>query len=367
MQNQHNENYTEVTGVLLAGGKSRRMGQDKAVLEVNGQTLFLPALALLRRFFTTNLIAGERADLARPEIPAIPDRYPGSSLGGIHTGLAAAGTPWVFVIPCDMPFPDDRIVEMLLQRRQGVDAVVPRTPAGFEPVFALYHKSCLPHIESMLISGNHRIYDLYQHLRVRYLDWLAMPPGWRRRLTNINTPEDLARAEEGSMGPPLVSFVANSGTGKTTLLEKLIAELKARGFRVGAIKHDAHRFNIDHPGKDSWRLTQAGADTTLITSSEQIALMKKILPQEEPSLNETVARYCSDLDIVLTEGFKRTSVPKIEVHRKELNQPLLCRGEFHDLDLIAVASDCPLELDVPVFDINDGRGLCDLIVQRFLS
>lgn len=169
------------------------------------------------------------------------------------------------------------------------------------------------------------------------------------------------------MTPPVVSIVAKSGTGKTTLLEKLIAELKRRGYRVGAIKHDAHSFSIDHEGKDSWRLTQAGADTMLITSPAKVAMVKINRVDEEPDLGETIARYCSDLDIVLTEGFKRSSMPKIEVHRQACQRALLCRGEEFDPQLLAVASDTALDLDVPVFDLNDAAGICDLIVARFLT
>ncbi len=168
------------------------------------------------------------------------------------------------------------------------------------------------------------------------------------------------------MTPPVVSIVAKSGTGKTTLLEKLIAELKSRGYRVGAVKHDAHSFSIDHEGKDSWRLTEAGADTMLITSPEKIAMVKQNRGGEEPPLMETIAAYCGDLDILLTEGFKRSSMPKIEVHRRERSDKLLCRDEEHDPTLIAVASDTPLTLDVPIYDINDATGLCDLIVEKFL-
>lgn len=167
------------------------------------------------------------------------------------------------------------------------------------------------------------------------------------------------------MTPPVVSIVAKSGTGKTTLVEKLIRELKVRGYRVAAIKHDAHSFDIDHEGKDSWRLTNAGADTMLITSPEKIAMVKQN-HGNEPELAETIATYCQDVDIILTEGFKRSSMPKIEVHRRERSATMLCRGETHDPQLIAVASDEPLALDVPTYDINDATGLCDLIVQRFL-
>jgi len=169
------------------------------------------------------------------------------------------------------------------------------------------------------------------------------------------------------MAPPVVSIVAKSGTGKTTLLEKLIGELKRRGYRVGAVKHDAHKFDIDREGKDSWRLTQAGADTMLITSPDKVALVKQNRDGREPPLLEAIAAYCGDLDIVLTEGFKKSSMPKIEVHRRERSERLLCRDEEHDPQLIAVASDIALQLDVPVYDINDTVGLCDFIEQRFLK
>ena len=162
-----------------------------------------------------------------------------------------------------------------------------------------------------------------------------------------------------------VSFVAKSNTGKTTLLEGVIGELKRRGYTVGALKHDAHRFDIDHPGKDSHRLTAAGADTMLITSPEKCALVKKY--PAAPPLDELLELYFSDVDIVLTEGFKLGPLPKIEVHRRERSTTLLCRGENHDATLIAVASDEPLALDVPVLDLNDVAAVTDFVEQTFLK
>ena len=162
----------------------------------------------------------------------------------------------------------------------------------------------------------------------------------------------------------VVAFVAKSNTGKTTLLEQVIWELKNRGYKVGAIKHDAHRFDIDHPGKDSHRLTEAGADTMLITSPEKLALIKK--HAAAPPLEELIATYFADMDIVLTEGFKMSSLPKIEVHRQERSPTLLCRGEHHDPMLVAVASDEALKLDVPVLDLNDIKAVTDFVERTFL-
>ena len=105
----------------------------------------------------------------------------------------------------------------------------------------------------------------------------------------------------------------------------------------------------------------------LITSPKKLAIVKQYPPEQEPSLAESVASYCDDVDIVLTEGFKKSAMPKIEVHRIGRSEKLLCRDEEHDPTLIAVASDISLEIDVPVYDINDAKGLCDLIVERYLS
>ena len=161
-----------------------------------------------------------------------------------------------------------------------------------------------------------------------------------------------------------VSFVAKSGTGKTTLLEKVIAELKGRGYRIGVIKHDAHHFDIDHPGKDSHRLTAAGADTMLISSPEKLALVKQ--QSESPPIEELIAIYFSDVDLILTEGFKKSGLPKIEVHRRERSATLLCRGEQYDSSLLAVASDEPLDLDVPVLGLNNPVQVADFVERTFL-
>ena len=161
-----------------------------------------------------------------------------------------------------------------------------------------------------------------------------------------------------------VSFVAKSNTGKTTLLEKVIAELKQRGYRVGVIKHDAHRFDIDHPGKDSHRLTQAGADTMLITSPEKLALIKQ--HAESPPIEELIATYFGDVDLILTEGFKKSGLPKIEVHRRERSATLICRGAENDPSLVAVASDEPLELDVPVLDLNNPVQVADFVEKHII-
>ena len=166
------------------------------------------------------------------------------------------------------------------------------------------------------------------------------------------------------MNVKAVSFVAKSGTGKTTLLEKVIVELKGRGLKVGVIKHDAHRFDIDHPGKDSHRFTAAGADTMLISSPAKLAVVKQ--HEVSPPIEELLETYFPDVDLVLTEGFKKSGLPKIEVHRKGKNKALICRGEVNDPSLLAVASDEPLDIDVPILDLNNPAEVA-LFVLRSLG
>ena len=189
----------DVTGVILAGGRSSRMGRDKATLEVAGAPLFERVLSVLLDFFDAVLIAGDRPDLARPTVPYHPDIYSGSALGGLYTGLLKARTEWIFVAPCDMPHPDPEMIRVLLERREGRQIVVPRTRAGFEPLFALYHKDCLDPMRAMLEEGRYRIYDLYDQMSVCYVCESELPPDWERSLINVNTPEEYSKVRKKNL------------------------------------------------------------------------------------------------------------------------------------------------------------------------
>ena len=153
---------------------------------------------------------------------------------------------------------------------------------------------------------------------------------------------------------PIISVVGKSGVGKTTFLEKLIAELKRRGHRVATIKHDVHGFEIDRPGKDSWRLAQAGSDSVVIASPQRLALIKRL--DGEMTLSE-IAALLTDVDIILTEGYKRGDAPKIEVSRRERGGELLCTPD----ELVAIVADQLFDLDVPQFDLDDARGVVGLL------
>lgn len=161
--------------------------------------------------------------------------------------------------------------------------------------------------------------------------------------------------------PPIVSIVGRSDAGKTTLLEKLVRELKARGYRIGTVKH-VHGFDIDHEGKDSWRHKQAGASTVALSSPKKVALIKDV--ESEETLDSLASKYFNDVDIILAEGYKKEAKPKIEVFRGQVHQTPLCLEYAH---LLALVSDTSLKLDVPRFELDDIEGLADFLEQRYLK
>jgi molybdopterin-guanine dinucleotide biosynthesis protein B len=160
---------------------------------------------------------------------------------------------------------------------------------------------------------------------------------------------------------PIVSIVGESETGKTTLIEKIIPALAGRGYRVATIKHHAHGFEIDHEGKDSWRHKQAGACTTVLSSPCRVAVVEDV--EKDHEIAELRDIYIRNVDLVLTEGFKKNRYPKVEVFRADRRADLISRG---DENLIAVAGDKPPEVSVPCFGSNDIDGIVNLIEERFL-
>ena len=149
-------------------------------------------------------------------------------------------------------------------------------------------------------------------------------------------------------------------SGKTGLMERLISEFTARGLTVSSIKHAHHSFDIDHPGRDSYRHRDAGARQVLLASRNRWALMHELRDEDEPSLGDLL-KQLSPVDLVLIEGYKRDRHPKIEAHRKETGQPLIAP---EDETIVAVASDTSVAIDRPVLDLNDTAAIANFIAQH---
>jgi molybdopterin-guanine dinucleotide biosynthesis protein A len=186
----------DITGVILVGGKSRRMGRDKAFLELAGKTLFERVLELFRKNFERILLVGNHTDrFSAYGLPAVSDIYAGSSLGGIYTGLFNANTEYIFVASCDLPFPNGEVLRYLCDMRDGYDAVVTTTAEGYEPLFALYAKSCLEPIKSLIEKGDFCAYAYFPQVKVKYVPYeeVAHLDRDKNAFVNVNTPDEFKR------------------------------------------------------------------------------------------------------------------------------------------------------------------------------
>ncbi len=161
---------------------------------------------------------------------------------------------------------------------------------------------------------------------------------------------------------PAIAFVGRSGSGKTTFLEELIPVLTGRGYRVGAVKHAHHLVEIDRPGKDSFRLREAGASEVVLSTDRQLAVIRQMAARV--SL-ETVLGYFRAVDLILVEGFKEGGLPSIEIYRASATteEPLFLQGPRP----LALVSDCPFpHVDFPVFALDDVAGVADLLERKML-
>ncbi len=161
---------------------------------------------------------------------------------------------------------------------------------------------------------------------------------------------------------PIISIVGKSDSGKTTLIEKLVPELTRRGYRIATVKHDVHGFEVDQEGKDSWRHKQAGAHTVVISSPNKVALIRDV--EKDLTLDEIREKLIQDVDLILSEGYKKDVQRKIEIFRKEKHKELLCTQEDN---LVAIVSNQTFNIGVPCFDLEDMKGLSDFIEKEFLK
>ena len=166
------------------------------------------------------------------------------------------------------------------------------------------------------------------------------------------------REDKGAVMIPVVSFIGRSNSGKTTLLEKVARELKIRGYRVAIVKHTHHDFEIDRPGKDTWRLAQAGGDIVVLSSPDKITLVE--YPDAELTLDEVSALFKTKVDIVLTEGYKNGNAPKILVLSAIQGQEQLC----HEEEILATVSAHLCSSGAPQFDDDDVASITNLLIEQ---
>jgi molybdenum cofactor guanylyltransferase/molybdopterin-guanine dinucleotide biosynthesis protein MobB len=368
-------------GVLLAGGLSRRMGGgDKSLRHLGGRPMIAHAVERLRPQVDALILNanGDASRFAFLGLPVVADReadYAGP-LAGVLAGMDwarehAPDARWIVTAACDTPFfPRDLVARLRAAAEEAKAEIALAASKGQGHfVFALWPVALADDLADYLAQGGRKVQDWiaqYAHLHVEFapaeIGGSEVDPFF-----NVNTPEDLVFAESllakgQPMNPPVFGIVGWKNSGKTTLTARLIGELSGRGFKVAAVKHAHHGFDVDQPGRDSYKFREAGAREVAVVSAKRVAIMHELRDEEEPPLEE-VLRRLKGSHLILIEGFKREPHPKIEVRRQEAVQHDPMAGDLPGI--VAIASDHQTETGaLPVFELDDIEGMADFILRH---
>lgn len=358
--------YPTVSGVILAGGLARRMGgEDKGLVDFQGHPLIKHAINRLYPQ-VDHLIINANRNIDRYQqfgytvVSDTLDDFQGP-LAGMLSGMRHAKTDYILTAPCDGPLLSNKLRQRMMETLlvTGKTIAVATDGERLQPVYSLMPCHLQDALNNFLLSGERKIDSFFAKYPVAEVDFSDDPDCF----VNLNHPEDLA-ALSVAFPLPMLGIAAFSGTGKTTLLTQLLPILRSKGLRIAVIKHAHHQFDIDKPGKDSYEIREAGASQVVVASKNLLALMQKPLAErDEPQLYECLARLdYVDLDLVLVEGFKQTTFPKLELHRPSIGKPLLAND---DPQIIAVATDADIALnrELPVLNLNDIGKIAEFIEE----
>ncbi|MEE3700572.1 molybdenum cofactor guanylyltransferase MobA [Mannheimia haemolytica] len=356
----------KISAVILAGGLARRMnGAEKGLQLLDQKPLISHLLARLSPQIEDIWLninrSVEQYQQLYPELPYYQDSLPDfqGPLSGMLSGFEQIESDYLLFVPCDTPFIPTQLLHKLHTALRINQAQIAYAHDGDRPhpTVALVHRSVAENLRAYLASGERRLLWFFQTQKSVAVDFSAYKAAFR----NFNCLEDLTAFNPYPI--KTLAITGYSGTGKTTLLEKLIPKLTACSIRVGLIKHSHHNVDIDKKGKDSYRLREAGANPTMVVCDERWALMTETKQAAETKqaveFSQLIAKFDPEtVDLVLVEGFKHETMPKIQLHRKEIEKPLPALDQW----TIATATDYPLERENRL-DINDVEQLADFIRQ----
>lgn len=359
---------TDISLIVVAGGKSSRLGRDKRFIELGGTAMLERLLLNLAKLpFKAKILAVEEKN---NKLQAIADRYglklvtdklkEVGPMEGIANGLLAMPTEYAQIVSCDMPFFNSSVTDSLLAAYNTADkkylALLPQTPQHRQPLAGLYNKDLAKIFKAELAAGRRRISSAIEKVNYKLVLQADTTPFF-----NVNTKADYRLAQGRIINlarkTPLVTITApKSNTGKTTFIEKLLPKLAARGIKVGVVKGDAHGYNLDREGKDSYRFNNAGASAVAVVSPTGYFIEQKMSPR--PPL-ENIAQLLTGVDLVLIESRAHGCAPKISLYR-ELASPIA------DDDTALLFTSCPLSIEgIYQYDLNDSEKAAELTL--FLS
>lgn len=343
---------------ILAGGKSTRMGKNKALLTVNEQRFIDKIANELSGFSEVLISAAEKGVYEDMGLRVVYDAHQDiGPLEGIYQILNAASEEYVFICAADMPFITKELVSYMTEFVcSDYDCYVLTDEKHIHPLCGIYSKKMLAQVRACIESGNYRLMRLLDSVRTKYiqLEYTAFD---KKVVKNINT-----KAEYQELVLPVVFCVSGiKDSGKTGLIIKLINEFIAEGYVVSVIKHDGHDYVMDYEGTDTFCFRSAGARVAAIFSPTQFS----VNGQGEIAIEELIAlvKQARKSDILIIEGMKQAPYPKIEVVRGAVSSASVCRPEH----LICIATDClsQNEVQCPVYGIDDIAGIFLCVKQYF--
>ena len=363
---------------ILAGGKSTRMGQNKALMEFNNNTLIGRISKEFKHNSEVLVSAAERGVYEELGFRVIYDEHKDiGPIEGIRRVLMSASEDYVFVCAADMPFVNREIAEYIAEFiSSDYDCYVVADEERLHPLCAIYSKKVLPVIEELIAKGKYKLTEIFNNVRTKFIS-LEHTNFDRKVVRNVNTRDEFLK-----LSLPIVFTVSGyKNSGKTGLIEKLINEFIGDGYSVAVIKHDGHNSIEEVKGTDTERFKKAGAVCTVVYSDSHYVLSadrENDLPKntdgdavkEESSCDtfaelmiRQVSRQPSSPDVIILEGFKRSKYPKVEVVRREAHPESVADPDT----LICIATDVlsPDKVMCPVYDLDDTKGIFCCVKKYF--
>lgn len=340
---------------VLAGGKSTRMGQDKALLCLESRRFIDRICGELSGFSQVLISAAQKGIYEDTGYQVVYDEHRDiGPMEGIYQVLRAASEEYVFICAADMPFLKKELVEYMAEYiSSDYDCYCLVDEEHIHPLCAIYSKKMLPVIQRQIESGHFRLLNVLRQVRTKYIR-LETSCFDKKIVRNINTREEYARLKL-----PMIFCVSGvKDSGKTGLIIKLINEFIAEDYSVAAIKHDGHEYVMDHEGTDTECFRRAGAVCSAIFSDTQYSINRA-----EGTDIETLLSLCGDVDVVIIEGLKASPYPKVEVVRGERSRTPVCDRDT----LICLATDVVSQEEVkcPVFGMDDIHGIFLCVKNHF--